>query len=108
VAEGIEDYETWSALTARGCPAIQGYLVAKPMPGAAMRDWAAKRPANRILTSSTASAPAAAIAEAGAPLARDDTTPARNLQRPWPPPPTSAPSPSGSLRTRARSPSRAR
>jgi diguanylate cyclase len=75
VAEGIEDYETWSALTALGCPAIQGYLVARPMPGAQLREWAAKRPANRIPTASTTGAPVAALAESGAPLARNDTTP---------------------------------
>jgi diguanylate cyclase len=50
VAEGIEDYETWSALTALGCPAIQGYAVARPMPGDELREWAARRPANRIPT----------------------------------------------------------
>jgi diguanylate cyclase len=75
VAEGIEDYETWSALTALGCPAIQGYVVAKPMPGAQLREWAAKRPANRIPTASTTGAPVAAVAESGAPLARNGGPP---------------------------------
>jgi len=58
-----------------GCPAVQGYVVAKPMPGAQLREWAAKRPANRIPTASTRAAPVSALAESGAPLARNDTTP---------------------------------
>ncbi|MEA2384966.1 MAG: hypothetical protein QOH72_4937 [Solirubrobacteraceae bacterium] len=45
VAEGIEDEETRAALVALGCPAIQGYLVARPMPGTDLLDWQAARPA---------------------------------------------------------------
>jgi diguanylate cyclase (GGDEF)-like protein len=39
VAEGIEDAATWAALSDMGCPAIQGYLVARPMPERALRAW---------------------------------------------------------------------
>ena len=34
VAEGVEDEETWSALTALGCQLIQGYLLSRPLPAA--------------------------------------------------------------------------
>jgi diguanylate cyclase (GGDEF)-like protein len=60
VAEGIEDYETWSALTALGCPAIQGYAVARPMRGDELREWAETRPANRVPTHAPAGAAAPA------------------------------------------------
>ncbi|MEA2176961.1 MAG: hypothetical protein QOG77_258, partial [Solirubrobacteraceae bacterium] len=39
VAEGIEDAGTWAALSDMGCPAIQGYIVARPMPERALRTW---------------------------------------------------------------------
>jgi diguanylate cyclase len=45
VAEGIEDEETRAALAALGCPAIQGHLVARPMPAADLLGWATGRPA---------------------------------------------------------------
>jgi diguanylate cyclase len=32
VAEGVEDEQTWSALTKLGCELIQGYLVSRPVP----------------------------------------------------------------------------
>jgi diguanylate cyclase (GGDEF)-like protein len=47
VAEGIEDVATWSALSAMGCPAIQGYLIARPMPYAEFAAWAVDRSAPR-------------------------------------------------------------
>jgi EAL domain-containing protein (putative c-di-GMP-specific phosphodiesterase class I)/FixJ family two-component response regulator len=40
VAEGIETLETWNVLRGYGCDLAQGYLVARPMPGAQIRDWA--------------------------------------------------------------------
>jgi len=75
VAEGIEDYETWSALTALGCPAIQGFIVARPMPGDALLEWAAGRPANRVPTT-RGPADAATPVDRGASPAPDRTGPA--------------------------------
>lgn len=43
VAEGIEDEYQLDALRALGCPAIQGYFVAKPMPGPTAADWLTAR-----------------------------------------------------------------
>jgi EAL domain-containing protein (putative c-di-GMP-specific phosphodiesterase class I) len=40
VAEGIETLETWNVLRGYGCDLAQGYLIARPMPGAQIRDWA--------------------------------------------------------------------
>jgi diguanylate cyclase len=45
VAEGVEDAGTWRALSDMGCPAIQGYAVARPMPAGALRAWARDHPA---------------------------------------------------------------
>jgi hypothetical protein len=49
------------------------------MPGAQLREWTAKRPANRVPTPAAAGAAeasaAATLAESGAPLVRNDTTP---------------------------------
>jgi EAL domain-containing protein (putative c-di-GMP-specific phosphodiesterase class I)/CheY-like chemotaxis protein len=39
VAEGVETPEELAAVAAAGCTRVQGYLVARPMPAAAMRDW---------------------------------------------------------------------
>ena len=39
VAEGVEDRTTFSTLADLGCDRIQGYLVAKAMPGDALDDW---------------------------------------------------------------------
>jgi diguanylate cyclase (GGDEF)-like protein len=36
VAEGVEDRETWDALSALGCDEAQGYLMGRPMPAAAI------------------------------------------------------------------------
>ena len=43
VAEGVEDAETWTALQALGCDHAQGYLVSRPVPGAAISRWLAGR-----------------------------------------------------------------
>ena len=39
VAEGIETLEAWQALKALGCDRAQGYLIARPMPGAQLGEW---------------------------------------------------------------------
>jgi diguanylate cyclase (GGDEF)-like protein len=39
VAEGVETQEQRDALAAIGCDALQGYLIARPMPAADLRDW---------------------------------------------------------------------
>lgn len=44
-AEGVEDAETLAYLTEIGCDLAQGYYIARPMPGTAVRAWAASRPA---------------------------------------------------------------
>jgi EAL domain-containing protein (putative c-di-GMP-specific phosphodiesterase class I) len=40
VAEGIETLEDWHTLRTMGCAIGQGYLIAKPMPGADVPTWA--------------------------------------------------------------------
>lgn len=46
VAEGVEDQQTWAALSAWGCDEAQGYFVAKPMPArdvlTFMGEWAGR------------------------------------------------------------------
>jgi len=39
VAEGIETLEDWRLLQKLGCAIGQGYLVARPMPAAALQEW---------------------------------------------------------------------
>lgn len=39
VGEGIESMEDWETLRAMGCAIGQGYLIAKPMPGAEVPGW---------------------------------------------------------------------
>jgi EAL domain-containing protein (putative c-di-GMP-specific phosphodiesterase class I) len=39
VAEGIEDPADWELLVAMGCEVGQGYLIARPMPGAELLPW---------------------------------------------------------------------
>ena len=39
VAEGIEDAETMALLTVMGCDEMQGFFIAKPMPGDQLREW---------------------------------------------------------------------
>ncbi|EFH10587.1 putative bifunctional diguanylate cyclase/phosphodiesterase [Teichococcus cervicalis] len=43
VAEGVEDQAALDFLAARGCEEAQGYLIARPMPEAALRAWLAAR-----------------------------------------------------------------
>ncbi|WP_307137805.1 bifunctional diguanylate cyclase/phosphodiesterase [Pseudoroseomonas cervicalis] len=45
VAEGVEDQAALDFLAARGCEEAQGYLIARPMPEAALRAWLAAREA---------------------------------------------------------------
>jgi predicted signal transduction protein with EAL and GGDEF domain len=42
VAEGVENMPTAQALTALGCDELQGYGFARPMPEAALLEWAAR------------------------------------------------------------------
>ncbi len=39
VAEGVETRNDWGLVTALGCDLAQGYLIAKPMPGADLPAW---------------------------------------------------------------------
>jgi diguanylate cyclase (GGDEF)-like protein/PAS domain S-box-containing protein len=39
VAEGVEDQRTWDALAALGCDLVQGYLISRPLPAAALQQW---------------------------------------------------------------------
>ena len=43
VAEGAEDQATVTELASLGCDVVQGYVFAKPMPGAALMTWIAGR-----------------------------------------------------------------
>jgi EAL domain-containing protein (putative c-di-GMP-specific phosphodiesterase class I) len=43
VAEGVETEEVWATLADLGCDVAQGYLIARPMPAAALRDWLQQR-----------------------------------------------------------------
>jgi EAL domain-containing protein (putative c-di-GMP-specific phosphodiesterase class I)/FixJ family two-component response regulator len=42
VAEGVEDREDWDLLRTAGCDMVQGYFIAKPMPGDEVEDWLAE------------------------------------------------------------------
>ena len=42
-AEGIEDLETIKLLSTMNCDAVQGYYIARPMPGPDFIDWANSR-----------------------------------------------------------------
>ena len=65
VAEGVEDGAVLQALAALGCDEAQGYHLSKPVPLAALQDWAARWVAAHPL--SAAAAPvAAAVAAATA------------------------------------------
>lgn len=39
VAEGVEDHECWALVRELGCDEAQGYLIARPMPAAALLPW---------------------------------------------------------------------
>jgi EAL domain-containing protein (putative c-di-GMP-specific phosphodiesterase class I) len=39
VAEGVETLADWDQLSALGCEVAQGYLISRPMPEEAMREW---------------------------------------------------------------------
>jgi EAL domain-containing protein (putative c-di-GMP-specific phosphodiesterase class I) len=39
VAEGVEDQMTWDALAALGCDLVQGDLISRPLPAAALQQW---------------------------------------------------------------------
>jgi EAL domain-containing protein (putative c-di-GMP-specific phosphodiesterase class I) len=39
VAEGVESARDWELLARLGCDVAQGYLIAQPMPGAALAAW---------------------------------------------------------------------
>ncbi|BCY11471.1 bifunctional diguanylate cyclase/phosphodiesterase [Actinoplanes sp. L3-i22] len=43
VAEGVEEQAELDYLRQHGCDAVQGYLVSRPIPAAAFRDWLAER-----------------------------------------------------------------
>ncbi len=42
VAEGVETQEDWDLVAELGCQIVQGYFVAKPMPGENLREWIAE------------------------------------------------------------------
>jgi EAL domain-containing protein (putative c-di-GMP-specific phosphodiesterase class I) len=54
VAEGVETMEDWRLLRDLGCAVAQGYLIAKPMPGAEMRDWLQAYPRRKLALSPVA------------------------------------------------------
>tara|TARA_R110002095_G_scaffold199217_2_gene178935 strand:- start:798 stop:2015 length:1218 start_codon:yes stop_codon:yes gene_type:complete len=39
VAEGVEDHDDWEFLKTTGCDIAQGYFIARPMPGDAIKSW---------------------------------------------------------------------
>jgi len=50
VAEGVENAETRQRLTALGCDAIQGFLVARPMPADQTAEWIGRATAPTVVT----------------------------------------------------------
>ena len=50
VAEGVENAETRQRLTALGCDAIQGFLVARPMPADQTAEWIGKSTLPTVVT----------------------------------------------------------
>ena len=50
VAEGVENAETRQRLTALGCDAIQGFLVARPMPADQTAEWIGKATLPTVVT----------------------------------------------------------
>ena len=51
VAEGVEDDETWQALSAVGCELIQGYALSRPVPAAQLEQALNAKPVDRDPTS---------------------------------------------------------
>ncbi|MEP6694544.1 MAG: EAL domain-containing protein [Chloroflexota bacterium] len=51
VAEGVENHETRQRLTALGCDAIQGFLVARPMPADQAAEWISRAGVPVVATS---------------------------------------------------------
>jgi EAL domain-containing protein (putative c-di-GMP-specific phosphodiesterase class I)/FixJ family two-component response regulator len=51
IAEGIEDPADWELLVAMGCDVGQGYLIARPMPGAELLPWISAWNAQHALNS---------------------------------------------------------
>jgi EAL domain-containing protein (putative c-di-GMP-specific phosphodiesterase class I) len=47
VAEGVEDDETWEALSAVGCELIQGYALSRPVPAAELEQALNAKPHGR-------------------------------------------------------------
>jgi EAL domain-containing protein (putative c-di-GMP-specific phosphodiesterase class I) len=43
IAEGVEDEDTWAALTALGCDYVQGYALTRPLPADEFSEWLASR-----------------------------------------------------------------
>jgi EAL domain-containing protein (putative c-di-GMP-specific phosphodiesterase class I)/DNA-binding response OmpR family regulator/two-component sensor histidine kinase len=43
VAEGVETQQDWNLVAGLGCDYVQGYYIAKPMPGDELCDWLAKQ-----------------------------------------------------------------
>jgi diguanylate cyclase len=44
VAEGVENWETWMFLRELGCDLAQGYYLSRPLPAAALEQWARTAP----------------------------------------------------------------
>ena len=44
VAEGVENLETWTFLRELGCDLAQGYFLSRPLPAAALEQWARTAP----------------------------------------------------------------
>jgi diguanylate cyclase (GGDEF)-like protein/PAS domain S-box-containing protein len=57
VAEGVEDPETLQGLRDLGCDAVQGYLIARPMPAERVASWLAEWRAGTHRTTATTPAP---------------------------------------------------
>jgi diguanylate cyclase (GGDEF)-like protein len=55
VAEGVENTETRQRLTALGCDAIQGFVIARPMPADQAAEWIGRATNARVPASATVS-----------------------------------------------------
>ena len=44
MAEGVESMETWTFLREPGCDLAQGYYLSRPLPAAALEQWARTAP----------------------------------------------------------------